>query len=225
LIREFMRAYHHYANHLPDDRASIEWLSIMQHHGAPTRLLDFTYSIYVAAYFAVEAAGNNSESAVWAIDASWALNEFRRFLPTKARRRIGESPFMTSNEIAMSKVLLHKPFIPVPCTVNPFRLNERLRVQTGAFLAPGDITKPFWESLKALGGSAPTHKIKKLVVPADRRLEFLERLWSMNISRASLFPGLDGFAQSLGVYHPILKPVRWSSKHTALIDPSWHPPS
>src|SRR5947199_6187239 len=53
-IREFRRAYHQFARHLPDREAIVEWLSIMQHHGAPTRLLDFTYSIYVAAYFAVE---------------------------------------------------------------------------------------------------------------------------------------------------------------------------
>jgi hypothetical protein len=43
----------------------------MQHHGAPTRLLDFTYSIYVAAYFALESA--DADAAVWAVNAPWAL--------------------------------------------------------------------------------------------------------------------------------------------------------
>lgn len=43
----------------------------MHHHGAPTRLLDFTYSIYVATYFAAENA--ERDAAVWAIDGRWAL--------------------------------------------------------------------------------------------------------------------------------------------------------
>ena len=54
LIREFKRTYHNYATQVPVDSAILEWLSLMQHHGAPTRLLDFSYSIYVAAYFALE---------------------------------------------------------------------------------------------------------------------------------------------------------------------------
>ena len=73
LSREFRRGYHQYASHVPGVGALLEWLSLMQHHGAPTRLLDFTYSIYVAAYFALEEA--SGESAVWAIDASWAIRQ------------------------------------------------------------------------------------------------------------------------------------------------------
>jgi len=42
LFREFRRAYHQYARHVPQSDAVLEWLSLMQHHGAPSRLLDFT---------------------------------------------------------------------------------------------------------------------------------------------------------------------------------------
>ena len=65
LCREFRRAYHHYALHIPEKDSVAEWLALMQHYGAPTRLLDFSYSVHVAAYFAVEKAA--TASAVWAI--------------------------------------------------------------------------------------------------------------------------------------------------------------
>jgi len=60
---------------VPEDELS--WLALMQHYAVPTRLLDFTYSPFVALYFAVR---NSPESKcgvrVWAIDAE-AVN--RRF--------------------------------------------------------------------------------------------------------------------------------------------------
>jgi hypothetical protein len=39
--------------------------------------------------------------------------------------------------------------------------------------------------------------VRKLLVDADLRLRFLKKLRAMNIHRASLFPGLDGFGRSL----------------------------
>ncbi|MGH9423474.1 MAG: FRG domain-containing protein, partial [Thermoanaerobaculia bacterium] len=73
LRRDFQRVYHHYAQHIPGQESLIEWTSLMQHHGAPTRLLDFSYSIYVAAYFALE--NSDGDCAVWGVSAPWALRE------------------------------------------------------------------------------------------------------------------------------------------------------
>jgi hypothetical protein len=85
-------------------------------------------------------------------------------------------------------------------SINPFRLNERLVIQQGVFLFPGDISKPFDDNLEALLiNQNPKEKLIKYTIKADASVkrEILYHLHRMNINRATLFPGLDGFAQSL----------------------------
>lgn len=54
MLQEFKRKYNLYAEYRPDNKDFFEWLAIMQHYGAPTRLLDFTKSFFVALYFATK---------------------------------------------------------------------------------------------------------------------------------------------------------------------------
>src|SRR6202044_3658398 len=66
--REFKRRAHHYLRDLPKEDDVLEWLALMQHYGAPTRLLDWTKSAYVAAFFAAESATDSDSFAIWAVD-------------------------------------------------------------------------------------------------------------------------------------------------------------
>jgi hypothetical protein len=75
-LHEFKRRAHTYLQpqHIPAEDNAGEWLALMQHFGAPTRLLDVTESPYVAVYFAIEEAGQGVEAcAVWAINRIWCL--------------------------------------------------------------------------------------------------------------------------------------------------------
>jgi hypothetical protein len=81
--------------------------------------------------------------------------------------------------------------------VNAFQLNERLSVQQGVFLCPGDLTKSFEDNLIA-GRPSPANLVCfEFSTDPEARAEMLGVLHRMNINKASLFPGLDGFARSL----------------------------
>jgi hypothetical protein len=182
----------------------------MRHHGAPTRLLDFTYSIYVAAYFALETA--DTDCAVWAVNGPWALKEsvgqlIREGKPFASRLKEPFEEF--PHERICSQTLFLPPSVKSAIPLNPFLLNERLRIQKGVFLVPTDVVTSFMENLEALPGHDNDDHVVRLIFPKIVRKEAIRQLHYMNISRTSLFPGLDGYAQSLGVYHFSFGPDPW----------------
>ena len=176
----------------------------MQHHGAPTRLLDFTYSIYVATYFALEEA--EADCAVWAVDTRWALKQAKKILRDVEEKKPSANylvwPTEESHEAHYNKLLFEKPYSTVAFPLTPFCLNQRLRAQHGTFMAPGTVSDSFMKNILALAGIEEDKNFIKIVIPHKLRKNALARLWDMNISRTSLFPGLDGYAESLGIFHP-----------------------
>jgi hypothetical protein len=199
IIREFQRRLYHYTGHIPNQKAYFEWISLMQHHGAPTRLLDFTYSINVATYFAVEKA--KSDCAVWAVDARWAVKKCKEKYLDKKIQAVFINPIDEKNEAVLGNILrINKKDMIVP--INPFRLNERLTLQKGVFMCLGNVKKSFEDNLCSLKGYEK--KVKKLIIPKKLRMTAIKELFQIPVTRATLFPGLDGFAQSLSVYPPVL---------------------
>ena len=203
LLREFRRRYHHYSNQVPEPDERLRWLSLIQHHGAPTRLLDATYSIYVAAYFALENA--LGKCAIWKIDKKW-LNQVgeRIFREASYSTSIFDEGGEENIETHFRQDVTSRVPLPVVIQVNPFQLDERLSIQKGVFLYPCDIGVGFEKNLRIMPESLDPKNVQKLVLSHTERLSSLEILHTMNISRATLFPGLDGFAQSLKVFHPLL---------------------
>ncbi len=212
LLRQFRRAYHHYSCHVPSPANTLEWLSLMQHHGAPTRLLDFTYSAYVAAYFALEDATTDQDCVVWAINGRWALRESITLMNRSGKKNaeLLQKLYEEEDMENIPRFFWGDPAVPCACPQNPFRLNERLQIQKGVFLIPGSVEIPFEENLCQMPGHDDSGNIFKLIIPFASRREALRQLFEMNISRTSLFPGLDGYARSLGVYTPDFEAKLWS---------------
>jgi hypothetical protein len=209
--KEFERRAHFYLSpqHVPNDK--VEWLALMQHFGAPTRLLDFTRSPYVASYFALEDQGEEANCAVWSINKDWcrqAAGNMLRDDPENAKTieilkpsvgadpaRLGLPMMITMEQNAKlfaAWVLKRNPTMVLP--IEPYRLSERLSIQQGTFLCTGNARKPFMENLTTMHGWQDN--VIKFTLSFDQRGRALEKMRQMNITRATLFPGLDGFAQS-----------------------------
>ena len=195
LVREFMRRSHHYISSLPAKSDIIEWLALMQHHGSPTRLLDWTYSFYVALHFALSQPSKSV--AIWAIDISWIRDQVLTLLPKNLSTLWRNPHGRKDNKIILKVLSAREKFV---LCVTPFRMNERLTVQQGTFLMPRDVTAPFEGNLRNMAMPSQLRKhVKKIVVNLSPkfRSKIFQELEAMNIGEANLFPGIDGFSRSL----------------------------
>jgi hypothetical protein len=204
LLFKFKQRAHQYLRHLPNDHDLVSWLALMQHHGVPTRLLDWTRSPYVAAYFAFEAA-SAQPCAIWALDLDWLKCRGGRLLQSAGK---GTIPDKASDRASYLNDLLSQPEDPeenpakdaMIVEVEPTRTDAWMTSQQGFFLCKRYPRATFNQLLMSMMIhpeviEAPT--IRKLQLGADLRIEFLKKLRSANVHRGSLFPDLDGFSQFL----------------------------
>ena len=210
LIREFQRKFHLYNDRVPSRHDITEWLSLMQHHGAPTRLLDWSYSFWVALYFAInqlDCSNHGREKAeIWALDIKWFDRRCRnkpklksdRLLTRAIKRRVYleyADPLAQSNNSIIWH-LMHRPRRLI-MGMNSFRLNERITAQQGVFIVPGDTRVSFMDNLAGVPDSREHIHVCTLDLTVERRNIILAKLLDMNVNSSVLFAGLDGFAQSL----------------------------
>ena len=88
ILRIFKRKAHQFLEKPPEPDDDFQWLALMQHHGAPTRLIDFTWSPYVAAFFALERTLN--DGVVWAMNPS-CIDSSRASKPVRMDPRANTS--------------------------------------------------------------------------------------------------------------------------------------
>ncbi len=193
----------------PDEGNYFEWLALMQHHGAPTRLLDFTWSPYVAAFFALERA--TGFAALWAICPPKVSRGEARTLRSGKKIEANEiDPWINENYETL--FLSNKEEIVL--IGEPYRMNQRLIAQSGTFIIPGVLNKPVEEILVSQDFSKDA--VVKFTLNAPKmRKQAMESLYRMNITNATLFPDLDGLARSLSFeleYHWAFDPVTSQEK-------------
>jgi hypothetical protein len=191
ILRIFQRKAHLFLDHIPPESDSFQWLGLMQHHGAPTRLLDLTWSPYVAAFFALERG--HEQSAVWAFNAAQINGPDK--VVVAGGREIDLRPIGTWMEGSYERDFLQgdAPFVVIG---EPRVMNGRLIAQAGTFLIPGMLDRPVEEILAGYR-TDETLAVKFEIDTSAVRPEGMRNLYAMNITYGTLFPGLEGLARSL----------------------------
>jgi len=178
------------------------WLSLMRHFGTPTRLVDFSYSLFIATFFALE--GQRKEDAVvWLISKTWLT----RYNVKQMMTHDGEAFCIDWGDRKPSafRRIFWDPATPYTGAfpVNPDAHHQRLHLQQGLFLCPVRAEESFEDNLKAYSGWQ--QKVLKLRIKPDIREEMLLKLHRAGTNHELLFPGLDGFAQGLQSKTPVIQ--------------------
>jgi hypothetical protein len=202
ILFRFKQQAHLYLNHLPADEDVASWIALMQHYGAPTPFLDWTASPYVAMYFAIEEERKEGTcSAIWAVDLDWLERAGRRLLDA-GEETLALEPRPRADRInaLLARTVLGEEKESVTIRIDPMKSNDRIATQQGILLCRLYHWASFGQILLGMlmHTEVPDQPvIRKLAVEGSMRSDCLHKLRAMNIDRASLFPGLDGFGKSL----------------------------
>jgi FRG domain len=171
-------------------------LAQAQHHGLPTRLLDWTYSPYVALHFVTDDVGREHvDGTIWCVD----YTKTNRMLPESllgALRNEEADLFSTemldgvAGTLTQFDTLSQAPFLVF---FEPPSLGSRIINQFALFSVLSSAGE-------ALGGWLHERPLvhRKIVVPRELKWEIRDKLDQANVNERVLFPGLDGLCRWLG---------------------------
>ena len=173
------------------------WLSLAKHHGLPTRLLDWSYSPYVALHFVTANLKEfDTDGAIWCVD----YQKTNRLLPQPLRDILKSDDaniFTTEmlNRVATSLEEFDAFGGDFVLFFEPPSLDERIVNQFALFSLPSSA-KLSLEDLLNRGDSMH----RRIIIPAALKWELRDKLDQANITERVLFPGLDGLSQWLKRY-------------------------
>ena len=200
LEKHLVRNFKKYAHRSVVERDSTwHWLSVAQHHGLPTRLMDWTYSPFVALHFATEDLGKyDRDGVVWKVNYSDA----HEMLPQGMLNYLQDegaaiftvemldrgAPTLRDLDKMSSKERDYLIFFEPPS------IDDRIINQFAYFSVMTNPTSCVDAWLLDVNTRRKVQRWNKVIIPKALKWEIRDKLDQMNISERVLFPGLDGLS-------------------------------
>lgn len=194
--RHLLRNFRKYACRIDVESDTFwSWLSLAKHHHLPTRLLDWSFSPFVAMHFMTADLGEfEHDGAIWEVN----YIEAHRHIPEMLRTVLDKegSDVFTVDMLASVAGTLREFDALAPETFaiffEPPSIDERIVNQFALFSTLSDPKA-------GLDGWLAEHPqlVRKIIVPASLKWEIRDKLDQANITERVLFPGLDGLSSWL----------------------------
>lgn len=196
LEKHLLRNFCKYAYRTGTYRHSVwHWLSVAQHHGLPTRLLDWTHSPFCAMHFATSNIEKiNVDGAIWMVD----YVAVHRQLPAQLKHELGREGAniftveMLSNAVDSLDAFSSMADHPFTLFLEPPSMDDRIVNQYALFSIMTDSATRLDNWLKTIPDGW-----RQIIIPAELKWEIRDKLDQANITERVLFPGLDGLSRWL----------------------------
>jgi hypothetical protein len=193
LETHLLRNFRKYAHREVGDGDSVwHWLSVAQHHGLPTRLMDWTYSPLVAMHFATcNTARYDVDGVIWAVH----YGRVHQLLPGALRDRLEMEGSDVFTVEMLSQVVQSLPDLgglaeeTFLLFLEPPSMDDRIVNQYALFSILSDCSVHLDDWLRA---HDDLHY--RIIIPAHLKWEIRDKLDQANVTERVLFPGLDGLS-------------------------------
>jgi len=196
IIEKFKRFSPTLKSGLPDKENRLDWLILMQHYGAPTRLLDWTESILVGLFFAVSKE-LKKDGEIWSmfpqeLNLKAGLGEI---FPLESSRILkflaGEPSHTNPTELADELKLKKMPDSPV--AFYPTLGFPRMTSQLSTFTIHPKIKEG--KSINEL--ILEQNKLARYIIPSKFKKPIMDQLNILGISNRTLFQDLESLSKDI----------------------------
>ena len=178
---------------LKDERNDWELLAVAQHHGLPTRMLDWSFSPYVALHFATsDLTHYHEDGAVWCLDT----DQVHAHLPPSLKHRLNDDDLLVFTVELLDELFKNmndfeqlKGDDDFVICLDPPSIDERIVNQYAMFTIMSNRDRGLDDWLKQYPGL-----YKKIIIPAELKLEVRDKLDQANVNERIIYPGLQGIS-------------------------------